>query len=191
LRHWLIEVTEFGDAAVLLPIAAVMLAWLLLIGARRSAAWWLIAVAFCAGVTAVFKILFYTCPPTPALHSPSGHTSLSTLVYGALMLVMADEARGLPRALAIGGGAALILAIAVSRLLLFAHTGLEIGLGLIIGAGGLILFGQGYRRHRATRVGLYLLIVTGGGLMAALHGQALNSEPTIHAIALYLRIQCP
>lgn len=191
MRHWLIELTEFGDAAVLLPMAALMLAWLLLIGARRSAAWWLVAVACCAGLTAALKVFFDTCPPTPALHSPSGHTSLSTLIYGALTRVTADEARGLPRMLAVGGGTMFILAIAVSRLLLSAHTGLEVGLGLVIGAGGLILFGQSYRQRRATRAWFYLLIVTGGGLMAALHGQALDGEPIIHAIVGYLRIQCP
>jgi hypothetical protein len=51
-----------------------------------------LVVEFCLGVTALLKVSFYGCPPTPDLHSPSGHTSLSALVYGAMALVTASEA---------------------------------------------------------------------------------------------------
>jgi hypothetical protein len=77
---WLKALTELGDIAVLVPLAAVMLLWLLLMGSPRGAAWWAIAVALCASLTAILKVSFYGCPPIPDLHSPSGHTSFSTLV---------------------------------------------------------------------------------------------------------------
>ena len=84
MRAWLIALTGFGDTAVLTPLAAVMLLWLLFMRSPRGAAWWAIT-----GMTALLKVSFYGCPPTPDLHSPSGHTSLSTLVYGAMTLVTA------------------------------------------------------------------------------------------------------
>ena len=66
------------------------------------------------------------------MHDPSGHTSLSTLVYGALALAAASGRPGLRRLLVIGAGLGLILAIAVSRLLLDAHSVPEVGLGLCV-----------------------------------------------------------
>jgi hypothetical protein len=42
--------------------------------------------------------------------SSSGHTSLSTLVYGAMTLVTANETGGVRRIMAISGGSGFILA---------------------------------------------------------------------------------
>ena len=114
MRAKLVALTGFGDTAVLMPLAAVMLLWLLVMRSPRGAVWWAITVAFCVGMTALLKVSFYGCPPTPDLHSPSGHTSLSTLVYGAMALVTANETGGLRRIMAISGGIGFILAIAAS-----------------------------------------------------------------------------
>ncbi len=66
-----------------------MLLWLLVMRSPRGAIWWAVAVTLCVGLTAFLKIAFYGCPPVPDLHNPSGHTSLSTLFYGAMSLVAA------------------------------------------------------------------------------------------------------
>ena len=52
---WLNALTEFGDLAVLMPLATVMLLWLLFMRSPRGAAWWAIAVVFCTGLTAILK----------------------------------------------------------------------------------------------------------------------------------------
>jgi hypothetical protein len=187
---WLEALTDLGDIAVLLPLAAVMLLGLLLMRSPGGAAWWAIAVAFCAGLTAILKISFYGCPLTPDLHSPSGHTSFSTLVYGAMALVTATESPGLRRVITISGSAGFILAIALSRLLLFAHSAPEVGLGLVIGISSLTVFGQGYLRCRAARVWLSPLFVFGGVVLLVLHGRELDAEHFLHAIAEFLRIRC-
>jgi hypothetical protein len=188
LMAWPKALSEFGDAAVLLPLAVVMLVWLVLIGSPRGAVWWTIAVAFCVAFTAILKISFYGCPPIRDLHNPSGHMSLSTLVYGAMTLVSATESVGLRRILTIGGSAGFILATAASRLV--AHSAPEVGLGLLIGVASLTLFAQGYVRCRTTRVSLSRLIVAGGAVMLALHGRELDAEHFLHQIAGYLRIHC-
>jgi membrane-associated phospholipid phosphatase len=188
---WLKALTEFGDIALLMPLGAVILLWLLLIRCARGAAWWAIAGAFCTGLTALLKISFYECPPTPDLHSPSGHTSLSTLVYGTLTLVTATEGRGaLWRITTIGGGGGFVLGIAASRLLLYVHSAAEVGLGLVIGTVALALFGRGYLRYRTGEVWLSPLFVMGGALVVILHGRQFAAEQFLRAIARYLRLHC-
>lgn len=189
LMTWLKALTEFGDIAVLAPLAAVMLVWLLLMRSPRGAAWWAIAVVFCAGLTAITKVSFYECPPIPDLHNPSGHTSFSTLVYGAIALVTATESAGSRRLIIISGSAGFMLAIAASRLLL-AHSAPEVVWGLVIGIASLTLFGQGYIRCRAARVSLSPLLVAGGTLLLVLHGRQLDAQQLLHAIARYFRIHC-
>jgi membrane-associated phospholipid phosphatase len=186
----LVALTGFGDAAVLLPLAATVALWLLLSRAPGAAAWWAAAVVFCAGATAVAKIFFWGCPPIPELHSPSGHTSLSTLVYGAMALITAVEGgRWRPR-IAAAGGAGLILAIAVSRLLLDAHSVPEVVLGWLIGSASLALFAQGYRRCRPQDARLAPLLVGAAVLVSLLHGRELRAEELLHRITGYLRIDC-
>jgi membrane-associated phospholipid phosphatase len=187
----LITLTEFGDVAVLLPLAAVMLSWLVCMRLRHgAAAWWVVAVALCAGVTAILKIFFYGCPPASDLHSPSGHTSLSTLVYGAITWVSASEGAGLRRMMILAAGAGLILAIAISRLLLHAHSAPEVGVGLTIGGGSLALFGQRYSRCRAAGVWLLPLLVASGAVALVTHGQQLRLEGFLHMITGSLAIRC-
>src|SRR5215471_18262782 len=130
MTRWLVALTDFGDLAVLVPLAVTILVWLLYV--PRGAARWTLALSICVGLTAWLKIVFYGCPPAGDMHSPSGHASLSTLVYGVLTLTAAAAWSGFRRVIVIGVGAGLILAIGVSRLLLDAHSLAEVGVGLII-----------------------------------------------------------
>src|SRR5215467_4837755 len=90
-------ITDLGDLAVLLPLVAVVTVWLITIRQPRVLLWWFVAVALCMGSTAALKIYFFICPPLVDLHSPSGHTSLSTLVYGALAVTVATVVTGWKR----------------------------------------------------------------------------------------------
>jgi membrane-associated phospholipid phosphatase len=167
-----------------------MLLWLLLLRAPRAAGWWLAAVGFCVGLTGILKIFFFGCPPIVNLHSPSGHTSLSTLLYGALALVIAVDGGNLRLLMVVGGGAGLIFTIAASRLLLDAHSMPEIASGLVIGVAALILFGQGYLRWRPEIVRLSPLLVSAAVLMSTLHGSQLRAEEFLHRITGSLHIHC-
>ncbi len=186
---WLKTLTEFGDLAVLTPLAAIMLLWLLLMRSPGGAAWWVIAVIFCVGLTAVLKIIFYRCPVIPDLHNPSGHTSFSTLVYGAMTLTAARQSRGLQRTIVIGVGVSFILAIAASRLVL-AHSAPEVGLGLAVGIAALVLFGTSHWRYHKQKIWLSPLFVAGTSFSLILHGRELDAEQLFHEIAYYLQINC-
>jgi len=186
----LVAVTGFGDAALLLPLAAAILIWLVLGRARRAAAWWGGSVVACVSVTAASKIFFWGCPPLTGVHSPSGHTSLSTLVYGAMALMIAIEYGGWRRHIAAAGGIGLILAIGMSRLLLDTHTLPEVILGWIIGGASLALFGPGYRRDRPRDARLSPLLFGAALLVSMLHGRELRAEVLLHRIADYFGISC-
>jgi membrane-associated phospholipid phosphatase len=184
---WLVGLTDFGDLAVLMPLAAAMLIWLLLYFSG-AATRWVLALGICVSLTALLKIVFYGCPPASDMHSPSGHTSLSTLVYGALTLAAATGRPGLRHVLVIGSGAGLILAIAVSRLLLDAHSVPEVLLGLVIGTVSLALFSRRYVEGANTTV--WPLLVAAGVLVSILHGHELHAEQYLHRITGYLHVHC-
>lgn len=187
MRASLIVLTDFGDAAILLPLAVAILIWLRL-GASRLAWAWMATVGFCAALTAILKVFFYACPPSADIHSPSGHTALSILVYGTLTLVTAMQLGGWWRALAIAIGCGLILMIAASRLLLDMHSVPEIVLGILIGGGFLGLFARYLPRYRRLKV--WPLLLAAGLLVMILHGKELHAEEFLHRITGYLPLHC-
>lgn len=178
--------TDFGDLAVLLPLVAVIALWLAAIKQPIGLIWWLIAVAICMGSTAILKIYFFVCPPGADMHSPSGHTSLSTLVYGALTLATAASFAGWRRVVVAIVGAVFIVGIGVSRVLVEAHSVPEVVLGSVIGVIALLLFAGRYWRHRPAKPRLQPLVLTCALLMVLLNGQELRAEDMLHAIGLYL-----
>jgi membrane-associated phospholipid phosphatase len=187
MRFWLLAFTDFGDAAVLIPLSIAMLLWLLFYNSRAMA-WWVIAVGFCVGMTAILKIFFYGCPPASDMRSPSGHTAFSLLVYGAIAFVAAVPGGGFRRLLVIGIGAGLIVTIAVSRLLLDVHTLPEVGLGLVIGSASLVVFAENHRWSADAKI--WPLLLSAGVLMTVLHGQELHAEEFLHHMTGYFRIHC-
>jgi membrane-associated phospholipid phosphatase len=187
--------TDFGDLAVLLPLSAVMLLWLLAMRSRRSATWWLLAAGVCMGGTAILKIYFHACPVGKDLSSPSGHTSLSTLVYGAMAAIVVVEASALwQRSLAVAVAVILIVGIAGSRFALDAHSILEIVIGMAIGLAAFTAFVWGYLHHRPSAASLSPLLFAAILILALFLGREVQAEQLLHAISRYLRAQslpCP
>src|SRR4051794_34577242 len=188
MRSLLLTITNFGDLAVLLPVAGIIPLWLVAVRLPRVALRWAVALALCLGGIAALKIFFYACPPLAELRSPSGHTGLSTLVYGALLLILAAEGAGWRRVLILVAGAMFILAIALSRVLLHAHTPLEAVLGLAIGSFALPVFAQGYIGRSDAPLSVRPLVVAVALLLVVLHGQQLHAEELLHAIGVYLQV---
>lgn len=182
--------TNFGDLALLLPLAIIILVWLLAVHCARGALAWLGAAGFCAGTTGLLKVYFFACPLTRDLVSPSGHTSLSTLVYGAIGVILVSRIPGeRARIATIVAGTAVIMMIAVSRVLLNAHTALEVGVGFLIGAIALGLFAGIYWRHRPMHGSVRPLALAGIVFVMLMHGQELHAEGLLHAISAYLQIK--
>jgi len=186
--------TDFGDIAVLLPLSVVILVWLLSDPSRRVVGSWVIAVGLCVATTALLKIYLYACPPAPDLVSPSGHSSLSVLIYGAIVLVIAAEQSGWRRAVMLIIGASFIAAIAGSRLWLNAHSGPEVAVGILIGIATLAVFADHYLRSRTEGRRLRPVILSVIVVTAIFHGQELHAEAFLHAISRHFHLTsfaCP
>jgi len=179
-------ITDFGNLAVLLPLVAVVTVWLGAIRQPRVLLWWLLAAALCIGATAVLKVYFFVCPPLTDLHNPSGHTSLSTLVYGALTLAVASVVTGWQRVAVMALGAAFIAAIGLSRVVVQEHSIPEVVLGSLIGGAALALFARQLWPRIPAEPRLQAMLVTCVALMVLLNGHDLRAEDMLHAVGHYL-----
>jgi len=138
-RYWNM-LTNFGDAAIILPFSCfiiIMLWWNS--GIRHAYRWGLGSLISCC-LLGSFKLLFLSCGSsflpshmTDALHSPSGHMGMSTAVYGGIAVLLL-KAR--PIWLQWSGGfltLIFLLAMGTSRVVLGCHTLLEVIIGFLIG----------------------------------------------------------
>ncbi len=179
--------TDFGDAMVVLPVAGLTLAWLARIAGARTALLWCAALLLCGGGTALLKIYLDTCTtPIDSLNSPSGHASMSTLVYGSLALIVGAEVAPWQRLAIAALGAAAVIGIALSRVVLGAHSIMEVMFGLAIGGGALAFFAYSYleARPRVRQIGPFIAGVA--ALMLILHGHPAHLEQVWRAIGAFL-----
>lgn len=170
-------ITDFGDLAVLLPLMAVLTIWLVAIRQPRALLWWFVAAALCMAATAALKIYFFVCPPLTHLHSPSGHTSLSTLVYGVLTLAIAMVVTGWKRIGVLLSGAVFVIAIGISRVAVQAHSVPEVVVGSLIGIGALALFARQFWPCRPAEPRLQAMLIACMALMVMLNGLCMQKIP--------------
>ncbi len=130
--------TRLGEAEILLPAA--LLAGLLLLrrpGGRPLVAWWLGLLSVAAVLTTVSKVAFIGWGLGWAaidFTGVSGHAMFAASIYPVLLGALAPpEPRG-GRWLAMASGAALALAVGISRLVVHAHSVSEVIAGLGLGA---------------------------------------------------------
>lgn len=181
-------VSDAGDAAVLIPLATLLVIILWRYQAWAAASTLVVALAACASVMIVLKLVLIACGQSwhAGVVSPSGHASMSATIYGALGIV---AARQMPRwrpAIIICSWL-LIAAIAASRIVLGAHTYAEVGLGFLVGAGSLWLFAVRYFRLRPPPVNLALLAMLTLATIVLLNGTHLPAEFVLRKLALFGR----
>src|SRR6266851_9375030 len=135
-------VTDFGDTAVTVPLAGLMVGFLLATRRPRLAIGCGLAILGGASAVAVLKLVLSACDHPLngfGLSSPSGHTAMSISVYGGFAAVIATTLTRPARATVIAGTAALIIAIALSRILLNYHSTIEVAVGLAVGIAALAI----------------------------------------------------
>jgi membrane-associated phospholipid phosphatase len=185
----MIAITDLGDSGVLLPVAGLILLILLWLHTRRTALWWASTIALCAFATVAAKVALHACVFGWSSHdlvSPSGHTSLSTTVYGSCAFVVASETSRWRRIAALATGVVIVAAIALSRVYVHAHTGPEVVAGLLIGAACVSWFAYGCRRSEARRLPWQAVITISALAIAATYGAHLDFEALITALARHL-----
>lgn len=152
--RFMVLVTEFGDSRVIGVLAAAVLAWLLWRRNWHVAGYWAGAVTF--GMAAAYFIKHLLQRPRPLVNFydgistyafPSGHATMSAVVYGFLAVLVARNLPASRRWVAYGLPALLIAAIAVSRIYLGAHWLSDVLGGLGLGLAWVSLAGIAYYRH--------------------------------------------
>jgi len=177
LQHDLERLTDFGDTAVLLPLSLVFFIWLLATHRAATALIWLLIVVACNFVIGALKLYFLACPAGDILRSPSGHIGLGILVYGSIALVLAAATRRRwLRRLIVALGTALVVLIAVSRLMLRNHSPTEIAIGAAIGGVSLAVFARFYRPGNSRRRSVFLLAVVALAVVVVFHGEQVRAE---------------
>jgi undecaprenyl-diphosphatase len=144
----MIAVTMAGDSAVLTPLGLSIFVTALLARRYQTAAVLGGALIAATMFVPLVKQFVQRARPTAlydgaeAFSFPSGHATLSTAIYGILALTLAASLLPHHRRLVIGAMAALITAIAFSRVYLGAHWPTDVVAGMLIG--GTLVFALGH-----------------------------------------------
>jgi len=154
--RFMVLMTQLGDGVVIVLVSTVVLIMLMWQRNWRAAGYWVAAVAFGQLVATLFKLILQRPRPIPELYDgisafafPSGHATMSMVVYGFLAVLIAHQFSALHRWLAYALAALLITSIAVSRLYLGAHWLSDVLGGLSLGLVWISLLGIAYFRHPA------------------------------------------
>ena len=183
--------SNFGDIAVLLPASLGLIAFLAWSGSRRDAAAYAAAMAACLTAALFAKLVLAACGGEYSFYgveSPSGHAAFAATFYGCLAALF-GAGRTIGWRLALYGAAsALVLLIGASRVALEAHNAREVGVGVLIGAMSVALFGA--LRAKPERLQLTCRTVVGMSPLAALYALCLllladhwTIEPFIDSLA--------
>jgi len=187
-------VTNFGDSAIGLPLALLVLLVLLASGWLRGAAAWFFSVASCVLAMLALKIgfglAFAGCGPGEpgAMHfSPSGHAALSAVTYGGLAVLTGRHLPELARLVLAIATSAWVCTIAASRVELRFHSPVEAAVGLVVGAAAVALLVVAIGRSTGPRWLAPALTITTLAVLAAMHGTRWPVEEHLHAVAAWLR----
>lgn len=187
MHHLAISITDLGDSAVTLPMAAVTIAILCVTRRAKVALWWGGGIVACAAVIAFLKLTLAAVAPhhhsLTGLTSPSGHAAMSAIVYGGFVLLIGPSLGRVWRVAAQVGALALILAIAASRVVLREHSIAETVVGLAVGLAALGGLRAGLARSPAERVPVAVLCAAALAVVGMMHGTRLRTEPIIRAWA--------
>jgi membrane-associated phospholipid phosphatase len=188
-------VTDFGDSAVTVPLALLVLVFLTAAGWHRLALGWALTIGGCAVGIAMLKLIFVACGsplPIASIVSPSGHTAMSAAVYGSLALLIGARLAPRGRATLIVVAWLAIIGIALSRVALHEHTIAEVLVGLIVGAGAIMISRAILGREKPPpTLPLGWLMFAGIAVIAIMHGTRWAIEPRLHRLAADFRLALP
>jgi membrane-associated phospholipid phosphatase len=133
---WLF-VTRLGEAQILLP-AALLFSWWLArrVATRALVQWGLGLMAGAAAITTITKLAFLGWGIGIAaidFTGVSGHAMFAAAVYPLLTAALSSPSRPRWRGLAIALGYALALLVALSRVVVGAHSSSEVVAGFVLG----------------------------------------------------------
>jgi membrane-associated phospholipid phosphatase len=171
-------ITDFGDQAVVLPLAGAIAIALALLGWRRGAAAWLLCVAATLGIVLAGKLTILACGPISlvSLRSPSGHTAAAAVAYGGLLALLAPPPWRVR--LAVGAAVAIAVVVGASRLALAVHSRSEVLVGALIGVAGAVLLAR-FAGERPAGLRRAVPLAVAVGVLVLFHGEHLQAEDGI------------
>jgi membrane-associated phospholipid phosphatase len=186
-----VGVTDFGDQAVVLPLAVGIALIFALSGWRRGVLAWTAAIGGTLSLILFLKLRFFACDhllPGAPPGNPSGHTAAAAAVYGGLVAIVMRSIWDNKRwALRCTVAIAIFLAVVIgaSRLILDLHSMAEVVVGGTIGVGGAVAFVmlagpplRSVRMLHAVSMGLLVIVM--------LYGSRITAEPAIKSVAANL-----
>jgi membrane-associated phospholipid phosphatase len=186
--------TDYGDAAVTLPLALLTFVVLLVVREWRLALGWALAIGACGLTMLALKLAFTACgePLTPLdIVSPSGHTAMSAAIYLSLALLLGAALRPRAGRVLVAAAAVLVVGIALSRIALNRHNAAEVAIGLGVGLVATGAFHAVLRRQKRPDVPAKWLGLGAIVIVIAMHGTRLMIEPALHSIAGAFRLVLP
>ncbi len=188
ILHAVVEfLTDFGDLAILLPLAALVAVWLLATGAHGTGRAWLVAVGSMLVGMGLLKLVFLSCGDQllgSSVTSPSGHAAASACIYGSLALMVGRRATGWRRIAPALGAICLIAGIALTRLVRHDHTLPELLIGLAVGIAALRFFALMSDRLPAPERPPNPAVLLAVCLLVPLHGMRLPIESVLRRTAV-------
>ena len=171
-----VAVTELGDSFVNLSLACAVLLVLLAKRCRRAAGFWTLAVLGGQAAVQLLKWAMHLPRPMVIYHGasafgfPSGHTTMSVVLYGFLAILMVRRLAGVWRWGLFSSVMLIALVIGFSRLYLGAHWLSDVLGGYFIGMSWATFLGIAYLKgpdevipRRLLGLAVVLVIVIAGG----------------------------
>lgn len=171
-----VTITELGDSFVNICLAGVVL--LVLMGKRcyRAAGFWAVTVLGGLAGVQLLKWTIHLPRPVSLYHGisaygfPSGHTTMSVILYGFLAIMLARGLAGTRRWGLVVAAFMISFIIAISRLYLGAHWLSDVLGGFFIGTSWIALLGIAYLKSRDEFIPRRLLGLLAAGVIAIAGG---------------------
>jgi membrane-associated phospholipid phosphatase len=191
MRTWTF-ITAFGDSAVLLPITLVIVIWLALFRITATLVWrWLFLLAAVGGLIAASKLAFMAWGigiPSLDFTGVSGHSAMSAMLWPLLLALLGSGGKRYPRIIGAILGLLFAMAIALSRVVLNAHSWAEVLSGFVLGASAAVVFlsrlGSRWRIERPYWPPAVALLL----VLSIAFGYRFPSERLLHGVAKHLNI---
>ncbi len=148
--------TLLGSGDVEIPFAFAVLGWLFWRGRKREARWYFVACTSGELLYAVAKLIFRRPRPQIIPHLtdggwysfPSGHAMLAPIIYAlGFALLVRNLNRPWLRAVSLGLGVILPVAVAISRVYLGVHYPSDVVAGLFLGGAWALFWGEEMSRE--------------------------------------------
>lgn len=187
---WWHTITFLGDSAFTVPGACVLALWLGVNGRWRQMLRWLLTFGTAMMIVVISKLLYMGWNIAPPLlynfTGISGHTASATALYLSLAALLTEQASSRARLIALASTAALVLAVALSRLMIKVHSSSEVMTGLVLGACAAWWFCRGPTPSERRLRGALALAAAAAFMLMGTYGQPAPTHALLQQIAMTL-----